>query len=48
MINESISNSESDLKKLVSLFVEAKKLSIKQGKLNDVIEQLTNYSMKTG
>lgn len=47
MINESISNSENDLKKFVSSLVETKKLSIEQDKLNDVIEQLTNIVTET-
>lgn len=47
MINESISNSESDLKKFVSSLVETKKISIEQDKLNDVIEQLTNIVTET-
>ena len=47
MINESISNSESDLKKFVSSLVATKKLSIEQDKLNDVIEQLTNIVTET-
>jgi len=47
MINESMSNSESDLKKFVSSLVETKKISIEQDKLNDVIEQLTNIVTET-
>ncbi|SMG63154.1 [weak similarity to] AAA ATPase, partial [methanotrophic bacterial endosymbiont of Bathymodiolus sp.] len=47
MINESINNSESDLKKFVSSLVDTKKLSIEQDKLNDVIEQLTNIVTET-
>lgn len=47
MINESISNSENDLKNFVSSLVETKKLSIEQDKLNDVIEQITNIVTET-